>query len=224
MSVLQQSPVLPREQRFLLQNVIWQGYLQFLDAVGDRPVRLTYDRGNLELMSPSYRRATYASLLGRFVEAVTEELNIPMKSGRCTTFRRRDLDRDLEPDHCYYVQHVAQLRGRTEIDLTRDPPPDLAIEVDVTRSSLDRMSIYAALGIPEVWRFDGEALEVHRLAPDGAYGLAEQSGAFTFLPIAELVVFLRDCEDTNDTSLFRSFRSWVRSDIVPRWEGGPRPS
>jgi Uma2 family endonuclease len=208
------------EQRFLLQAVNWQFYETLLNALGDRPVRLTYDRGNLELMSPSFEHETYAYLLGRFLDILTLELKIPMKACRSTTFRRQDLDRGLEPDNCYYLRHAAQLRGRREIELTRDPPPDLAIEIDITRSSLDRMGIYAALGVPELWRFDGEALQAYRLGAGGGYEPSAQSLAFPFLPLAEVVPFLHQgLTAADDTGVAEAFLAWVRQRILPGLQG-----
>jgi Uma2 family endonuclease len=208
-------------QRFLLQAVDWQTYETFLQALGDRSgVRLTYSRGDLELMSPSYEHETAASLLGRLIEILTLALGIPIKAGGSTTFRRRDLDRGLEPDRCFYIRHAAALRGRREVDLSQDPPPDLAIEVDVTRSSLDRLGIYAALGVPEVWRYDGEALHVYHRRADGTYEEAPGSLAFPFLPVQELVRFVRQGEQADDTAVAQAFLEWVRQEILPHWPGG----
>ena len=86
------------EQRFLLENVDWNFYQDILRRLGDRPVFVTYDRGSLELMSPSRRHESYGRIIGRMIEALTEELNIPIVSGGSATFRREDQDRGLEPD------------------------------------------------------------------------------------------------------------------------------
>jgi Uma2 family endonuclease len=212
-------PSVPGEQRLLLQAVDWPTYEKFLEAVGDRRVRLTYDRGNLELRSPSPEHEVYATLLGRFVEMLTFELKLPLKACGSTTFRRQDLERGLEPDRCFYIASAARLRSRRLIDLTRDPPPDLAIEVDITSSSLNRLAIYEALRVPEVWRFDGEVLQVYRLRADGTYELGEQSLAFPFLPLAEVVPFLHQSETMDDTALAEAFLNWIRTRVVPLWKG-----
>jgi Uma2 family endonuclease len=209
----------PREKRFLLYDIGWQGYQQLLDILGDRPIRVTYDRGNIELMSPSHAPESYGYLLARFVETLTEELNLPIKGGGSTTFNREDVDRGLEPDECYYIQNEPRVRGKKKIDLTRDPPPDLALEVDITSSSLDRMGIYAALKVPELWRLDGQTLRVYILQPDGQYALSDRSAAFPFLPLAEIVRFLQLSDTMDETSLVRSFRAWVRDQIAAGWPG-----
>jgi Uma2 family endonuclease len=217
MATIQQAPA---EQRFLLRNVSWRTYEAFLAELGDRPVRLTYDQGNLELMSPSRDHEKCKSLLGRMVEILTEELNVAIESGGSTTLRREMLDRGLEPDECYYIQHESLIRGRREIDLTIDPPPDLAIEIDITKSSLNRMGIYAALRVPEVWRFDGAILTVYALGGDGQYSPCDRSPTFPFLPLGEVARFLALRDTMDETTWARSFRAWVRSEIVPLVHGG----
>ena len=146
------------------------------------------------------------------------ELNIPIRSGKSTTFSREDLERGLEPDECYYIQHELLVRGKNALDLAHDPPPDLAIEVDITSSSINRMAIYAALGVAEVWRFDGETLRIFGLGSDGKYEEAEESSCFPFLPWREFIQFLDEIPEQDETSLARSFQSWVRSRILPTWK------
>src|SRR5439155_7308631 len=106
------------------------------------------------------------------------------------TFQREDLDRGFEPDECFWIAHEPQMRARPDYDSMRDPPPDLTIEIEVTRSSLNRVELFARLGVPEVWRFDGTALHIHVLKPDGAYSKVGQSQAFPVIRIPEIVPFL----------------------------------
>jgi Uma2 family endonuclease len=201
-------------QRFVLYGVNWKVYNAILDALEDRPIRLTYDRGKLELMSPSHAHESGGHLLGRMIDSLTEEMNIPIKGGRSTTFRREDLDRGLEPDECYWIAHQPSVAGKRDIDLTIDPAPDLAIEVDITSSSIDRQGIYAALGVPELWRYDGERLTVIALQADGTYAPQATSLAFPFLPMAEVLRFLHEGETAPDeTAWIRSFREWVRANL-----------
>jgi Uma2 family endonuclease len=208
---------IPREQRFVLRGVDWQTYQDMLAALGDRPVRLTYDRGNLEFMTLSHGHERYSSLLGRMVETLTEELDLPLQSGGSSTFGREDLDRGLEPDRCYYLENAPQVRDKDEIDLTVDPPPDLAIEIDISRSSLNRLGIYAALRVLEVWRFDGTNLWVYLLQADGQYLESDRSRHFPFLPLAEVVAFVQRRTQMSETSLIRSFRECVREQIARGW-------
>ena len=143
----------------VLHNIAWSTYEAILADMEDQVIHLTYDHGELEIMSPSDKHERIKRLIGRMVEVMTEVLGIPIRSAGSTTFKKQMLHRGLEPDECYYVTHEEQLWGRDTIDLLVDPPPDLAIEVDISRSSLDRMGIYAALGVPEVWRYeDGDVV------------------------------------------------------------------
>ena len=156
-ATLIQSP-----DRVLLQNISWQMYQSLLKDFEQQPrMRLTYDRGLLEIMMPLAPRETYKKLLGRLIETLTEELEIEIRSLGSLTCDREVLARGLEPDQCYYIQNEATVRNCERIDLTQDPPPDLAIEVDITSSSIDQLAIYAALGVPEVWRYDGQLLTMY---------------------------------------------------------------
>lgn len=204
------------EERILLEGVNWEAYEALLKTWADRPVRMTYDNGWLEIMSPLLRHEQYGALLRRMIEAYTEELAIPLKSGGMTTFRRQAKRRGLEPDACYWIQNEPRMRGRKEFDPEVDPPPDLAIEVDITSSSLDRMSIYATLGVPEVWRFDGETLTINVLQPDETYALSTHSRALPELPPDEVMRFLRLSDKQDETSLICSFRSRVRKQARAR--------
>lgn len=210
-TVTQAAPAGSDGQRFLLQGVSWEAYEELLRLLGEQPVRLTYDRGRLELMAPSYRHENSSRLLGRFVEVLTEEFDLDMSSAGSTTFRRQDLDRGLEADEGFYIAGEPLIRGKSEIDLQTDPPPDLAIEADITRSSLDRMSIYAALRVPEVWRYDGSTLTVHHLGADGRYRLAHRSLSFPKLPVGELTRFLDLRATQSETQIIKAFRAWARN-------------
>ncbi len=203
----------PPEQRFLFYDMDWSFYDSLLERLGDRPVFVTYDRGNLEVMSPSRKHEAYAKLIGRLIETLTEELEIPLRSGRSTTFRRKDLDRGLEPDECYWLRNESRVRGKLELDLAHDSPPDLAVEVEISARLLDREGIYAALGVPELWRFDGERLRVSTLGPDGRYRPSAGSAALPGVPIPELERFLAMWNTTDETTLVRAFREWVRHNV-----------
>src|SRR5262249_10410081 len=149
-------------------------------------------------------------LLGAF-------LGIDVQGYGSTTLRRRDAERGLEPDEGFYT--VTYMRGPRQIDLDRDPPPDLALEVDITRSSLDRMGIYAALRIAEVWRFDGAALHVYGLRPDGTYESIERRLSFPNLPLAEFVQFLIETQQLSETALMEPLRAWVQKHIPGQTSG-----
>jgi Uma2 family endonuclease len=201
----------PAENRIFLENIRWQTYLALLADLGEHRGRLTYDQGRLEIVSPSKKHENLKRLLGRLIEAFTEELDIKIHSVSSTTLNREDLQRGVEADECYYVEHEADVRGEEELDLARDPPPDLAVEVEVSRRLIPRIPIYAAMGIPEIWRYDGKTLRVCRLDPGGQYLEVEASKVFPKLPLQEVARFLAQRGSMDETQLVRSFRSWVRS-------------
>jgi Uma2 family endonuclease len=207
----------PTEQRLVLHGVPWATYERLLRAFADRPgVRLTFDRGTLEIMTLSYEHERLVHLLDRLVVALTEELNLPLQGGGSTTLRRRRRKRGLEPDECYWIASEPRVRGKRTIDLRVDASPDLALEIDITHSSLDRLAIHAALGIPEVWRVEGQALVCHLLGSDGRYAVSAQSRAFAGLATADLVPFLDMRGQMDENAIVRHFRGWVRQ----RFSGG----
>jgi Uma2 family endonuclease len=198
------------EERFLLERVSWEAYEALLKSWADLPMRLTYDRGRLEIMSPLLPHEQSKKVIARLVETFTLERRIPLQEGGSTTFRREAKRRGLEPDECYWIQNEPRMRSRTDFDPEKDPPPDLAIEVDISSSSLDRMSIYADLGVPEVWRFDGEAVSIHLLR-EGSYEQTERSLALPELTPEIVLRFLRRSDEVGKTELMLEFLQWVRA-------------
>jgi len=198
---------------FLLKNISWQTYESLVNELAEQPgIRLTYDRGNLEIMTPSAPHEGSKKILGRFVESVSEELNIEIRSLGSLTCRREDLARGLEPDQCYYIENEDVVWDKQQIDLNQDPPPDLVVEIDVTSSSIDRLSLYASLGVPEVWRYDGNRLIIYQLEAQ-EYVERTVSPTFPFLSQVEMLRFLELRRTTKENALIRLFREWVRSQI-----------
>jgi len=194
----------------LLTGIRWQTYEALLADIGESHIRLTFDRGKLEIMVHSFGHDVTAEWIGNLVEILAEEGNIPHLNAGSTTFQREDLERGLEPDKCFYFANESRVRGRKKIDLTSDPPPDLAIEVDVTSSSLNRMGIYAALKVPEVWRWRDGTLTVYRLQADGTYAIVQASPLFPTIPLAGLAEFVKQVNEVDQLTLKRAFRTWVR--------------
>jgi Uma2 family endonuclease len=199
-------------QSLRLSAVDWQTYSRLLLAFAEKPgVRLTYDRGDLEIMSPRLEHDDDAHFLGDMVAALTEELNLPLKRGGSTTLRRRRLKRGIEADPCFWIANAHRMAGKRRLDLRTDPPPDLAIEVDVTNSSLDRLSIYAALRVPEIWRLQSNVMSFHVLQADGTYANVYSSLAFPLVTPADLLPFLHEAQEAGDENVvMRRFREWIR--------------
>ncbi|MFH7028018.1 MAG: Uma2 family endonuclease [Heteroscytonema crispum UTEX LB 1556] len=205
----------PSPNRFILHDISWQTYEALLKDVEKQPgIRLTYDRGLLEIMTPLDQHESYKKLIGRFVEALTEELDIEIRSLGSRTCKREDLARGLEPNQCYYIQNERIVREVDQIDLNQYPPPDLVIEIDITNSSIDRLDLYAVLGVPEVWRYDGSSLTIYWLEGK-KYQLCEKSTTFPIVSKEEVVRFLELRKMMGENSLIKSFRQWVRSQLQP---------
>ncbi len=204
-ATLIQSP-----DRVILPHISWQTYQSLIKDFEQEPaLRLTYDRGVLEIRMPLDPHETYKKLLGRLLESATEELDMEIRSLGSRTCNREDLARGLEPDQCYYIQNEALVRGVEQIDLNQFPPPDLAIEIDITSSSINRLSIYTALGVPEVWRYDGQKLTILSLQ-NGEYVSQVRSTALSVLKAEDIVRFLALRNATGETSLVKQFRKWVK--------------
>ncbi len=215
MSTTTARPAEPQYQ--LLRGQTWQDYQR---ALADRErsgrrYRITYDRGVLEIMTVGAPHERWKSRLANLVELFMMERAIPFECLGNWTFQREDLDRGLEPDLCYYVQHEAQVRGRNDLNLDRDPPPDLAIEVESSRTVLNRIGIYEALGVPEIWRFDGEALTVLVRGPDGRYAPAPASRALPTLTLDEVRRRMQNLGATDQGSWMRDWQAWVRANVAP---------
>ncbi len=148
----------PAEQRVVLHNIAWNTYERLLaDHENNSAPHFTYDRGELETISPSPEHEAFNRSIALLVEFLAAELGIDVYDLGSTTFRREDLARGFEPDSCFYVQNEGLVRGKDRIDLAVDPPPDLLIEIDITSPSFSKLPIYAQIGgVPEIWRYDGE--------------------------------------------------------------------
>ncbi len=202
------------EERFLLTGISWVTYEALLADLEHGGTRLTYDQGRLELVSPSTDHEEFATLIGRMIETMTLELDIPIRSTRSWTLKRELTRRGVEADESYYVANEPRVRGRRDLTLQRDPPPDLAVEVEISRPWIGKAPIYADLGVPEVWHFDGERLRVELLEQDGTYAESPTSAAFPFLPIGKLEEFLEHRAATDETTWIRRFREWVRQELA----------
>jgi len=198
----------------VLHDIDWRLYSRLLRAFEIRRVRLTYDRGTLEIVSPEFQHESLVHRLSACINVLTEELNLPVRGGGSVTLRRRRYQRGVDPDSCFWIGSVQRMLGRQDLDLRSDPPPDLVVEVDVPNRLLNRMSIFAALGVPEVWRLSADELICNVLVA-GRYQVRAHSVAFSRLASADLAPFLDQQGQTDDTSIVRQFREWVRQKLCP---------
>jgi Uma2 family endonuclease len=199
----------PPGQRLLLRDVTWQEFETILDELGEhRSARLAYDQGTLEMMMPLPEHEDDKEIIGDLIKALLEELDLEFRSLGSTTFKKAQTQ-GLEPDQCFYIQHEAVIRGKRRIDLAIDPPPDLAIEIDVT--SRTHPSIYAALGVPELWQFDRGTLQINILRGD-RYELVAESPNFPGLPLTEVLPhYLAESKTIGRNRTVRAFRQWIRA-------------
>ncbi len=228
------TPALPRESRIqtvarllgvlrpnepaLFHGVTWGEYRWLSDRRDEvcSGIRLVYDRGRLELVAPSFFHERVSRRLARCVIGLSAVLKIPVLAGGTTTFSREDLENGLEPDECFYIQHIERVRHLADIDLTVHPPPDLAIEVDHTNSTIPKEPICARLGVPELWRFDDSAVTFLIRQPDGRYQPQSNSRAFPAVNSAELSRFVMSHTHLDEAAFLLNCMSWATATFVPQ--------
>jgi Uma2 family endonuclease len=204
----------PAEHRIILHNTSWETYERLMEERGESKVpRFAYDRGELEIMSPSAEHESIAYYIGLLVAVFAEEAGVDVYGVGSTTFDREDLGCGFEPDACFYVRNAERIRGKPRIDLVLDPPPDLLIEVDITSPSLDKFSIYARASIPEIWRHDGERLAIFELRGEEYIEVAE-SITLPALTSEALSRFVEESTSLDIVTWMRRVREWYRGNTT----------
>jgi len=202
---------LPPGSTLSVYDVGWDEYDRILAQIGDSPrVRISYDNGRMQGMSPSAKHERYKNLLHDFVFILSEELDMEVLSFGSTTLRIKTTGKGAEAYDCFYIQHATQIADKEDIDLTRDPAPDLVVEVDLTHDSISKLRIYAGLGVPEIWRFDGAACHFLHTS-GGSYIESEFSLAFPFLDPERVVEFALSSVKSGPGQAARLLRSWLKS-------------
>jgi len=205
-------------QHFVIEDATWELYESLLRGVGNRPVRITYDNGRLEMMSPLTWHEEAKKIIARMIETLSFDLDMKVKSLGSTTFKRKDKGKGLEPDECYYFKNEAKMRGKRRWTPSKDPAPELVVEIDITSRSIDREPVYAALGVREIWRYDGKRLECLELS-GGEYHPRKTSRVFPFLAVSELIRFVKMLPTDDENTILRTFRQWVRQNGWAKSEG-----
>lgn len=202
-----------QSQHITLEGVSWPTYQALLHDMGDhRASRLAYDRGILEIIMPSDLHEVLNRLLDRIITALTEELDLKIKAYGSTTLEREDLEKGVEPDSCYYIQNADQI-STLELDLRTSPPPDLAVEVDITSSSQQRFAIYQQLQIPEVWQYTQRRGLVFYQWVEGQYVECAVSPTFAQVRSQMLMHFLQLAPGQDDNAIIKALRQWIRQQI-----------
>ncbi|MEH2103838.1 MAG: Uma2 family endonuclease [Nostoc sp.] len=202
----------PPGQRVLLRDVTWQELEAILEDLGEhRAARIAYDRGILEIMAPLPEHEFDKEIISDLVKALLEELSTEFISLGSTTFKNQAMAQGIEPDQCFYIKNESKIRGKKRLDLAVDPPPDLALEIDIT--SRTHPNIYEALKVPELWRFDRGKLQINVLQ-DGHYVESQQSLNFPLFPIIEAIPqHLEQSITAGRNATLKAFRIWVQKQL-----------
>ncbi len=201
----------PAEQRMRLSGISWETYERLLtEHEGRQSPRFTYDRGELEIMVISFEHEEANRLLHDLFTALADERGLDFVNAGSTTLIRKDLDRGFEPDTCIYIRNAASIRGKRRIELPSDPPPDLVIEVDITSASIDKMGIYSAMGVAEVWRYDATSLRFFALE-GGKYSARPESAVLPGLTSEVASRFLEDAKTEPRNVWIRKVREWAKA-------------
>ena len=202
----------PPGQRVELQDITWREFESILEELGEhRAARIAYDNGLLEIMAPLPVHEDDKEIIGDLIKALLEELDIEFRSLGSTTYKSEAMLKGIEPDQCFYIQNEQAIRGKKRLDLSINPPPDLALEIDVT--SRTHRSIYAALRVPELWRFENGTLQINILRQD-RYEESPESSIFPNLPLSEAIPrYLRESKIVGRNKALKAFRQWVKEQI-----------
>ena len=203
---------LPEGATLVIHQTGWEDYERLLEDLADRPrLRVSYDCGKLEIMTPLPEHEAFARFIDDVVRVLAEELVLTLEKRGSATWKTRRLAKGVEPDACYYVANAHRIIGKREIDLESDPPPDLVVEVDVTNESLTKFPIYAALSVREIWRYDGKTAQFYELAGDGYREISESPSLVGMTP-AMLADALERSKTQGQTAALQTFRQhWRRS-------------
>jgi Uma2 family endonuclease len=199
----------PPGHRVIFNDVSWQEFEAILEELGDRRAsRIAYSNGTLEIRMPLPEHEVDKELVGDMVKILLEEINIDCECFGSTTFKRRDMAQGIEPDNCFYIRNHELMRGKRRLDLTLDPPPDLAIEIDVT--SKTQLDAYQALGVSELWRYEEGKLRIDVLV-NGEYAESSGSPTFSGFAIAPIITqFIEQSAIDGRSPTLRAFRKWVQ--------------
>ncbi|HEY6329234.1 MAG TPA: Uma2 family endonuclease [Blastocatellia bacterium] len=204
----------PSREAIILSGVSWSTYEGLLaDLMQKSAPRMAFDRGTLEIMSPTTEHEEYNRTIASLVEVVAEEKGIEFRSLGSTTYKRADMRRGFEPDSSFYIQSLPAIAGKTNIDMNIDPAPDLVIEIDITSGSLDKQPVFAEIGVPEVWRYDGTSFTI-LLLQGTDYREVETSRALPFLTQQVVSTFISESRSMTRLAWLKKLREWARNEAV----------
>ena len=204
---------LPAGGTMIVPDVSWDNYQQLVTELNNQNgVRLTFDKGSLEIMSPLPIHEKYKEFLLRLMDRLSTLMNFELESLGSTTFNQEWLDNGVEPDTCFYIQNASKIIGKNRIDLAIDPPPDIAVEIDISHRSTTKLKIYEELKVPEIWLYDEQQLHIFLLSENG-YIDSPTSQSFPFLTSEALTRFLEQSKTQGQGAALKAFREWVKTKL-----------
>ncbi|MBW4488557.1 MAG: Uma2 family endonuclease [Trichocoleus desertorum ATA4-8-CV12] len=208
------------EQRVVLDKISWQKFENILAELGaDRTTRFAYHRGRMEMMNPHEEHERYRKLIESLLLVLADETYLKLVGFSSALLQQPEVQCAIEPNACFYISHAPQMLGKTNLDLSHDPVPDLVLDITFTSSTLDKLPIYAALGIPEVWCYTSNSdpvpeqqLTIYQLQ-NQQYFVSETSLAFNFLPAARVLEFIEQSDSLGLVQSLQLLRAWVQERI-----------
>ncbi len=207
----QTKPAKAVADHMIFSNISWQQYEQLVDIFSEQHVDLTYDDGRMEMRMPLPEHERAAEIINYIIAFLAHFLDIKFDALGSTTFRSSKLHQGLEPDKCFYLHNLDTIRSKKRLDLAIDPPPDLAIEIEVSSSLIPRIPIYASLGIPELWRYDGEKLTIETLHSAGHYTAAKRSSAFPGITATKLMEWIELGKTQGHSPMLHAVEQWCKT-------------
>lgn len=200
-----------RADRVVLHNISWQQFENLLIDLGrSRVARVAYHDGTLEIMTPLPEHEYYKEAIGDAIKEIADVLNQDYESLGSTTWKQEIKKAGVEPDNCFYFQNESKIRGKLEFDLSKDPPPDLALEIDITSKSLNRFPIYACIGVPEIWCYNSGELKIYQLQNE-EYIEVETSLTFPTISLQELPALIEQYRPQGRRAMRHAVRKWASS-------------
>ena len=212
MQVALEKIIVKPGQQLLLQNISWEDFEEILEDLGEnRSSRISYSNGVLEIMVPLPEHEKYKEIIGDIVKILLDELEIDFESLGSTTFKNKQMTQAVEPDACFYLKNYQAVIGKDRLDLSIDPPPDLAIEIDITnRTQLDN---YLLLKVPELWRYTRKGFQLN-LLEGNRYIESQTSPNFPDIPIIELIDrYVKQAQTKGRSKAIRAFKKWLQENM-----------
>jgi Uma2 family endonuclease len=206
---------LPENASVTFQDVSWDEYEELLEQVGEAPgLRISYDNGSVQVMTISAEHEKYSEFISSLVGIIRLRLRINILGFGSATMRKRKFRKGKEPDACFYVQTAPLIGIRIQLDFETDPPPDVAVEIDVHHDSRSSFPIYAALGVPEIWRYDGQAMTIYHLSEasdEQQYVARDTSAALPMLSATLLTEMIERMRSDGELNALLAFDEWLQS-------------